>query len=56
LLQNTASPAPIQITIGRIEVQAVVPPAPSAPPPPRRTPTGLTLAAYLATRNSQGQA
>lgn len=54
---EAATPAqaapPIHISIGRIEVQAVFPPAASVPPPPRQNnPGALSLADYLGRRTS----
>ena len=58
-LHATAAPAaalpPIQITIGRIEVEAMLPPAPTAAPAVRRAAVPrLSLDEYLARRNGSG--
>lgn len=49
-------PAPIQVTIGRVEIKAVTPPAapPRAAPAQRSTGPALSLADYLAQRDRSG--
>lgn len=49
--QGAPLPPTIQVTIGRIEVRAVQPPAPSPSPRPVAKPPALTLDDYLAARD-----
>ncbi|RKH49017.1 hypothetical protein D7Y23_18330 [Corallococcus sp. AB050B] len=50
-----SAPAPVvQVTIGRIEVRAVTPPAPARPAPARTSPS-LSLDEYLRRRNGGGR-
>jgi hypothetical protein len=51
-LPGTSQPPVIRVTIGRIEVRAVMAPAAPAPLPSRKTPTGtLSLEEYLKQRS-----
>jgi hypothetical protein len=49
-LSQAASPA-VQVTIGRVEVRAMLPPAPAPRIVERKAPARLTLEQYLRARN-----
>jgi len=49
-----AQPAPVQVSIGRIEIRATPAQTPTRPPGPSRTPA-LTLDDYLRRRHGEGR-
>jgi hypothetical protein len=53
--REPAEPSAIHVTIGRVEVRAVVPPAPQQPAPPARKPSPvIPLDDYLRQQRSRG--
>jgi hypothetical protein len=48
-----ALPPTIRVSIGRVEVRAIMPPAAAPPQPVRTAPSGPSLAAYLRQRDAE---